>query len=314
MFSFETINYRLRPAKAIERKMLCEAFARMSSFAPLSSFRYIGMGSTSFSDFILFHRYLGIDDLISIERAHSAEKRIRLNIPFKCIKLLLGECGDVLTDLEFKGPHIIWLDYDGRLTTDILRDIEFVVSSATAPSVVLVTVNAHPYVSREPSKRTDEDRYEQLKSEVGEIRIPHNIKGKDLKNWGTADVYYRIINGTIRGVIDDSSVIGKRKYDQLFHFRYEDGAKMLTIGGLITTPSDHTAYENAAFEKLCFFRQGAEPFNIDVPVLTFREMRWLDQFLPTGLTDIPPEVLPPKAVDAYAKLYRYFPMYAETDL
>ena len=39
----ERINYTLRPAKHVERKMLCETFARLSALDNLRNFRYIGM-------------------------------------------------------------------------------------------------------------------------------------------------------------------------------------------------------------------------------------------------------------------------------
>jgi len=61
------VNYVLRPAKNVERKMLCEAFQRLTNFASLREYRYIGFGSIFFSDFTLFHRNLGISDLIDID-------------------------------------------------------------------------------------------------------------------------------------------------------------------------------------------------------------------------------------------------------
>ena len=83
--SFRKIDYSVRPAKHAERKMLLEIFRHFSVFAPMREYRYVGLGSVWFSDFQLFHRALGIPDMISIEREKNAEARIRKNIPFAAI-------------------------------------------------------------------------------------------------------------------------------------------------------------------------------------------------------------------------------------
>lgn len=63
-----SVGYSLRPAKHVERRILCDAFRRRSKFASVESYQYVGFGSVWFSDFSLFHRQLGIGKMISIER------------------------------------------------------------------------------------------------------------------------------------------------------------------------------------------------------------------------------------------------------
>jgi len=41
MSSYRDINYALRPAKAVERKMLCEAFRRLYPFGNIDAYRYV---------------------------------------------------------------------------------------------------------------------------------------------------------------------------------------------------------------------------------------------------------------------------------
>ena len=65
--SFRKIDYRVRPAKHAERMMMCEAFARLGAFDELPSYQYVGLGSVYFVDFLLFHRILGIRDMVNIE-------------------------------------------------------------------------------------------------------------------------------------------------------------------------------------------------------------------------------------------------------
>ena len=45
--SYESINYALRPAKAIERRMLCEVFRRLYPFQPIDQYGYVTVASTS---------------------------------------------------------------------------------------------------------------------------------------------------------------------------------------------------------------------------------------------------------------------------
>ena len=43
--SYQKVNYALRPAKNIERKMICEALRQLSGFCLVETYRYIGFGS-----------------------------------------------------------------------------------------------------------------------------------------------------------------------------------------------------------------------------------------------------------------------------
>ncbi len=94
--SYQGINYSLRPGKATERKMLCEAFRKLSFFRKLESYQYVGFGSTYFSDFSLFHKSLGLKNMISIEQNTQDCYRFEFNKPFKCIDLRLGHSNNIL--------------------------------------------------------------------------------------------------------------------------------------------------------------------------------------------------------------------------
>ena len=60
--SFRRIDYSLRPAKHAERRMLCDVFRRLTHFQPVETYCYVGFGSVWFSDFVLFHRALGVSE------------------------------------------------------------------------------------------------------------------------------------------------------------------------------------------------------------------------------------------------------------
>src|SRR5258706_7239514 len=111
--SYWTVNYLLRPAKNVERKMLCEAFQRLSAVQSVQNYQYIGFGATYFADFCLFHRDLGIGDMFTIEANREDEARVLFNVPFNCIKVKMGLASQKLPEIPLGDkPAIVWLDYD----------------------------------------------------------------------------------------------------------------------------------------------------------------------------------------------------------
>ena len=327
MASYENINYSLRPAKAIERKMMRDAFRKLTAFAKLDSYRYIGFGSTYFSDFSLFHKDLGIKNMLSIEYEEDEikQKRFEFNRPFNCVQIRFEHSNDVLPTISWEPRTIAWLDYDTSLDQTVLADIQFICSSAKAGSVIVVSINAHP-------DRIDVDRRESLESRVGEENIPLPLKSKndsdfndELAGWGTARVCREIINNKIDDVLRERnfgfSPENKMKYKQIFNFQYADGAKMLTVGGVLYDEGLSPQIASCQFERLEFVRTQEQAYRIDVPSLTYREIRFLDKFLPISsdanlenlLTD-KDCYIPPSDVKHYENLYRYFPNFAETDV
>ena len=67
--SFKNINYMFRPKKQIERKIFIELFQKIQHALDtnISEYQYIGLGSIYYYDFILFHKYLKIRDMISLD-------------------------------------------------------------------------------------------------------------------------------------------------------------------------------------------------------------------------------------------------------
>jgi hypothetical protein len=318
--SYERINYSLRPCKSVERKMLCEGFRRLSPFASLKSYRYVGFGSPYFTDFRLIHRALGAKQLVSIERDVDNSDRFSFNKPFDCIEMKFGESNDVLDDFEWSVRTIMWLDYDGGLDRGVLTDIRHFCANAISGSILVVTTNAHPKPSEgKPPEEIREYRLQQLKDEVGEENVPQGTSGSELAGWGTAAVYRKIITNHIsytlmerNGLLADQNQF---LYEQLFNFRYADGAKMVTVGGAVYDRGQAHVLASCAFAELDFVRGGDEPFLIDLPNLTYREIRRMDSQLPC---QNPEQILIPPIPEAdkirYAKFYRYFPTFTEAEL
>jgi hypothetical protein len=134
--------------------------------------------------------------MISIEKERRDEKRFLFNRPFNCIKIEFGSSEDILPTLTWDTRTIIWLDYDGTLTKDVISDVRFVTDKLVTGSLLLVSVNS------EPERDTNAERgLELLTARIGESNLPVGVTNKDLRKWGTAAVFRKIINNQIQEVI-----------------------------------------------------------------------------------------------------------------
>jgi hypothetical protein len=316
--SYQSINYALRPSKCIERKMLCETFQRFAEFRSLESFRYVGLGSTYFSDFALFHRMLGISNMMSIEKDSHNASRFEFNRPFGCIDLKFGHSNEILPTITWDIPSLVWLDYDDKLDSSILADVHLVSMSALPITALIVTVNSHPddYDDEHPRLVTFTER-------IGAEKIPIGLAEKDLDGWGTSGTSRRIITNEIKSALAarNGALASANQivYKQLFHFRYADGAKMMTVGGLLFDQGQAAMVAKCKFEDLPYIRTGeggkSSACMIEVPNLTYREIRHLNQQLPRKKRcRVRSPKVSAKDVKGYERIYRHFPHFAETEV
>ncbi len=318
--SYEKINYSLRPAKAIERKMMCDTFRRLSPFGRVETYRYIGFGSPFFNDFILFHKALDISNMISIEIDKMNKHRFEFNCPFNCIDIKFGHSNEILPTLSWEERSIVWLDYDGKLDSKVLSDVYTFCTKASLGSVIVISINVQPDRSEHIEiKELANYRIEKLKERVGEDKLPKDVDDKNLRMWGTAEVCQRILKNEILHRINERNsgrAFGNKiHYKQLFNFCYADGAKMMTTGGLLYEEGQQHIVAQCLFDNLSFIQENGEPYFIEIPNLTFKEIRCLDEQLPRiddqelYLPSVPEEHL-----KLYEKVYRYFPTFAETNM
>ena len=328
--SFRKINYSLRPAKSVERKMLCEGFSRLYPFQPVFLYNYVGFGSLYFSDFSLVHHLLGICNMTSIEREIEAEPRFNLNKPFKCINLQFGSSELFLPKLEWSQRHIIWLDYDGKLNSEVLADVSTVVTQATSGTMLVVSTNAHP--EKEPSEQARlsfarktgnpfkiaDYRLSKLREDLGE-KLPFETNEKNLRGFDLAVLLRRVMLNEISEQLKVRN-IGlengeKFQFQPIFNFHYQDGARMLTVGGVLFSENERHLFESCKFGDLPFVSLNDNYYEISVPNLTPREMRHLNSQLPaTDYTTLDSQGVPAEDVRKYAEIYRYFPAYHESIL
>ena len=202
--SYEKINYSLRPAKNIERKMLCEAFRRLSPIHKIEKYQYIGFGSTYFSDFNLIHRTLGINNLISIEKDINNQERFEFNKPFSCIDIKFGLSNEVLPTLNRTKFSIVWVDYDSKISNDLLEDINTLVYNLKPGSVFLITVDVKPDFNKEETLKPEviqSLRVTEIKKRVNPLKLPAEIEKINLDYVENPKMIYRIINDQINEML-----------------------------------------------------------------------------------------------------------------
>lgn len=311
-------NYALRPAKNIERKMLCEVFSRLSRIAPLATYRYVGFGAVGFYDFCLFHQRLGIEDMLSIEGDVTIQERVLHNKPYACIKMEWGLSHEVLPRLPWERRTILWLDYERPLCGDQLEDIILAAGQLVSGSALVITVPADSG-ELESGLNVDEKRLADLRSRVGKRWVPPDLVGKQLRKWGTAHAYQRIIVNVIEEALANRNAalesVDRVHFKQLFNFHYADGTKMLSTGGLLLNHDDDGKLGNGQFDDLSFCRQDDDAYLIESPILTLRETKILDERLPKPPTDsADPTWIPLQDREKYAKVYRYYPSFSEVEM
>ena len=315
--SFRKINYSLRPAKHAERRMLCEIFGRLGPFQPVERYIYLGFGSVWFADFILFHRHLGIREMISIERVANARARIEDNKPFRAVTVHYREATRVLPRLKWNRRYFVWLDYDEPLLPEMLIDTRTVADRAPSGTVLAVSVQCHKareYAAAE-SEPGGQSGIERFRNEFGRQRVAQKVSEEDLMGWPFGALCRSIIASEIEaalavrnGPVQGADVLSFRPICEI---EYEDGAKMTTIVGLLAAAKDDQFVEACGFDRLDFMPAHGRPVRIRVPNLTVREVRKLEQQLPqlrAGKLEL--GSIPAAEAKAFADLYRYLPNFA----
>jgi len=292
-----TMLYSNRPAKAVQRRMLIETCRRLSAIAPLTSYQYVGFGGLEFNDFVDAHNALGITKMTSIERNDGLVHRIEFNKPYAGMTILMGEARDQLPLVDWRVPAIVWLDYMDPLSRDVLRDVEYVVRTASPGTFVAVTVQAG--LGENLSSRV-----QSLKNNLDDL-APETLATTDVEGWGVADIQQEILASQV-------DIYSKEAHGSTFHqvldIGYQDVARMTTWGGVISSATTARSIEQCRFDDLSFVRErGRAGLRIKVPDLTQKEWKFLEHAIGNGRD---PSFTRPKGIDksdvaAFADVYRY---------
>jgi hypothetical protein len=272
----------------------------------IPEYQYTGFGSIYFVDFVLFHKYLGIKHMWSVEHDVTITKRIRFNRPFSFVKIFMADAGEVIARLPLNRRHLLWLDYDNFISSALAEHVYLALSRLPIGSIILVTVDAEP-----PLKDATPERLKQYFVSEVERYLPTKAKFVLSKlpqlNLGVLE---RLCKSAV-------SIRDGVSFQPLFSFLYRDGHQMLTIGGMLAGEAERRLLENPALRQKSYmsFSWRDAPCNISVPRLTRKERVFLEGSMPATDGWAPRNFeLTAEDVRAYREIYRFYPIYAELAL
>jgi hypothetical protein len=313
--SSDSVNYSVRPNKSVERKLIVEAISRLPPELRLEDYRYIGMGAMWFVDFVLFHRFFRIQDMISVEKENHA--RAYFNRPYSCIKVIEGETTALLDDgqLPLKDKRsVAWFDYDGLLSASVLKDIQYVCWNAPVGSILLVTVNANKNFYRKSDGIDKLSVEESMVTDFGKL-VPSPFPDDGDTRLGFPKLLGKMLRDhAIRTVLAGRKLI---EFLPLFDFAYEDGSPMVTVGGILCDPRLRAACIGSSAFVLAYVGKAAQ-YRVEVPPLTFREKHAIDQLLPALQPPLAENLqkalqfsLTATQIENYCRFYPYYPLFWE---
>ena len=311
MASFNVVNYSLRPSKSIQRQIVFEG---IRTFLGRLSFRdvvYVGFGSIWFVDFVMAHKILAIDNMISIEKDEIGYARARFNSPFATVDIRRGTSSEVLPVIcrdkaISRRPWVLWLDYDRSFDEDMSDDLRLVLERAPENTIVLTTFNA-----LEGKYGAAKDRPARL-TELFEGVVPADLSKNQCKEHRMQRTLADLGIKFMKSVALEARRPGA--YVPAFQIIYSDNAPMVTIGGVL--PSAPNQRHAQSIVKASGWRcQPSEP--IRAPHLTMREAMALQSRLPDpaglsrGLVKALGFDLDEAEIGVYERYYREYPAFAE---
>jgi hypothetical protein len=313
------VQYDLRPAKQVERRMFIDALQRLSAAGfPIHDYEYTGFGAIYFVDFILFHKLLGFRYMTSIEAQKELESRVLFNKPFEFVTVTMETVSAVIPSLSRDRRHVLWLDYDGALSADKIGDISTAMTYLSPGSIVLITVDVEPPPISSAALKAARNSLpaawrKYFEREAFQFVGPQ-FKDEDFTKSRIPRTNTRILDSVIRSGLVGRADVG---FAPLFHFLYKDGSNlMLTLGGMIATPDDLRKIKGSTLSEgeAKYVRRDFKmsPYRIVVPKLTRKERIYMEAAMPCANGWRPAEFdIEDEIVSQYRDIYRFFPAYAE---
>ena len=315
------INYNLRTNKSIERNMMSELISCLDS---VENYRYIGLGSKYFTDFILFHKKFGIGDMISLESLKDPKSVIQLefNKPYECIRIEHESTTELLNNPKFpwsEKESIVWFDYDGAFCADQIGDAELCVRKLKSMSMFFISSSMS--ITKEIYDLSPIDRLTYVRDAINEEKYTKHLLPKDMAEVNIYSTFANIMNIAIMNSINmynkgQKDLNKKRKAEQIAFFKYSDSTPMITIGWIVYDMIDEAKVKSLDFNKFSFYiPDGMPPYTIKVPPFTYKELAVLNKHMPNASYPIKEaNFISKKEISEYEKVYRYYPTTIETGL
>ena len=314
MASFDSINYSLRPSKCVQRGIIFEGLKVLSDAMGLQNAVYIGLGSIWFTDFVIAHKVLEIDDMISIEKDKIGFSRAKFNKVYRSINVLYGNSSvvlpEVLRDETYRDrPWIVWLDYDGALDEEKIGEMRWLLRCAPENSIVLFTFSA----TLRAYGRKLKDRPERLRNLLGAV-VPSDLSKEECeKEEKMASTLASLTMDFLESFVNDNTREGG--FIRSFKIRYVDSVCMVTIGGVLPTCDTAQSASNVVADQKKW--KGVVDEVIQAPPMTLREVATLQAELPRAdeltrarVQELGFDLLEDQ-VRSFGRYYKYLPSFAE---
>lgn len=312
--SDQKINYQVRPAKSIERKMLCDLIREIQLVRADGEMRYIGLGAKYFTDFLLLHNEFGITDMISIEAEKERKIRYEFNKPLKCIKMWYGTTNEILPQIDGfdEKMNFIWLDYDDAFEESMLIDIETICRNIDVGSMFFISCN-YSFRGEKAS-----EKMESFRNNVGDF-FDEKIEKSNYTTKKMPLVIKKLIDSQINKTVEMRNRLGQSfvEYKQLLFLTYQDGAPMMTIGGILVDQELKEKIENSRlFDKYWFLSYDDKVVAIEIPKLTNKEIQLILKNLPLTKEEFSAQEekffgIEYEEISKFERIYRYYPYYSE---
>lgn len=312
MPSFDAINYSLRPSKSIQRQIIFDAVQLLPEVMDLDRVAYIGLGSIWFTDFLLAHKLLRIDDMWSIESHEIGCSRAKFNAPYSTVHVERGLSTVILPKLfdepSLAGrPWMVWLDYDYNFDDSGKNDVRSVIENAPVNSILIITFNGlDKKYGQNPAQRV-----EHLRGLLGAV-VPDDLEPGSCKDEQMQTTLADLGLDLMISIAGEIARPGG--FVPAFRVLYRDGAPMVTIGGILPVRGAVRGVRDLV-NGTSWPARPAKP--IIAPHLTMREASVLQSMLPckTKLTRTDIQKLgfdlEEDQIEAFQTYYRHYPAFAQ---
>ncbi len=310
--SARLVSYDLRPAKQTERRILLDLVALGRECGlEISGYRYVGMGANRFYDYLLLHRYLGIQNMVSLEHDPNMVERARFNAPYGFIEVREQSTTDFIQFDEFDGRSIYWFDYDSAIGTEVIDDIYSLGTAVSPGDFIFVTVSGEPPgVVRNMSNSQRVDWYADTFGDVA-----NQIQMEDCENSIFRQSVHKLLRTTFRNAFASASNV----FSMPLQIFYRDGTHMVTVGGCYLPAEDDKEFRHRCQQELPFLDvEGNDPYSIPQLSLSERERQVFDLAATGGrinskaFNQLRSMGFDDRDVERYGELIRYIPRYVET--
>ena len=311
-----SIPYDIRPSKQIERRIILDLLTTAAANGfPIASSKYVGMGGIKFFDFIMFHRYLGLVDFVSLEHDSGLLNRCNYNKPFESVTVYDGSFSDFITDFRSSAPHIFWIDYDYGLSGDLKDDLLSVGSKLPANSFLFLTVDGEP--KRAMAKASSDVRLNDFREELGYFlgeKALNDFEDDQFRET-VADILLRIVRYSFNARPDGS-------FFPILKVIYKDSSWMVTVGGFFSSHDRGDKLVREWQTRMGFLPRHTNDKFYEVPRfnITDSERRLLDLHATKRVSARRGDAIPERILRLgfdrnflwdYQKLVRYIPRYFE---